>query len=68
MKAYNLANGNIRQIVNGMGASAEYSYVERLLGALPSVLATKVVMLSEVDLRDPLKLKYDKLRKHILNK
>jgi len=49
------------------GALAEYSQVEMLLGALPRDWGAELVMILELDPRDPLAFKYDKLQKHVLD-
>jgi hypothetical protein len=50
------------------GALAEYSRVEMLLGALSPDLRVQAVMKLELHPRDPSMFKYDKLRKHVLDK
>jgi hypothetical protein len=68
LKAFILAYDNISRIMIDKGALAEYSQVEMLLGALPRNLRAKAVMKLELDPRDPSTFKYDKLRKHVLDK
>jgi len=68
LKAFILAYDNISRNKIGKGAQAEYSQVEMLLGALPRDLRAKAVKKLELDPRDPSTFKYDKLRKHVLDK
>jgi len=68
LKASILTYDNISRIMISKGDLAEYSQVEMLLGALQRDLRTKAVMKLELDPRDPLTFKYDKLRKHVINK
>jgi len=50
------------------GALAENCQVEMLLGSLPKDLWVTAVMIFNLDLREPLAFKDDKLWKHVLNK
>ena len=68
LKAFILAYDNISRIMISKGALAEYSQVEMLLGALSRDLRAKAVMKLELDPKDPLTFKYDKLQKHVLVK
>ena len=68
LKAFILPYNDISGIMISPGALAEYSLVEMLLRALPKDLRAKGVMKLELDPRDPLTFKYDKLRKHVLHK
>jgi len=63
LKTYILAYDNISRMMIDKGALAEYSQVEMLLGALQGNLGPNALMSLELDRRDPLTFKYDKLWK-----
>jgi len=68
LKAFILAYDNISSIMLTKGALAEYSQVEMILAAHPRDLRAKAVMKLQLDPRDPLTFKYDKLSMHDLEK
>jgi len=68
LKAFVLANDNIRCIMIKKGALAVYSEAEMLLRAIPRELKSIAVLQLELVPRDPLMFTFDTLRKHILDK
>ena len=68
LKAFDLVYDNISCIMLNKGALPEYSQVEMLLGTLPQNLSANAVTKLKLVPTDPSTFKYDKLRRHILDK